>query len=124
MDLSVSSGCTHGAPNRHPFGIRTDGVMELGPVAQSPALLSSRRMKPRFFKTPSDFRTWLDAHHATEQELLVGFYKRESVDEALALGWSDGVRKRIDEVSYTIRFTPRKATSNWSAINIRRVEEL
>jgi uncharacterized protein YdeI (YjbR/CyaY-like superfamily) len=91
-------------------------------------------MNPTFFKTPSDFRKWLDAHHTTHLELLVGFYKKgsgkpsitwpESVDQALCFGWIDGVRKRIDEVSYTIRFTPRKPRSIWSAINIKRVAEL
>ena len=91
-------------------------------------------MKPTFFPTPADFRRWLEQHHESESELLVGFYKKgsgkpsitwpESVDEALSFGWIDGVRKRIDEESYTIRFTPRKAVSNWSAINIKRVGEL
>ena len=91
-------------------------------------------MKPTFFETPDDFRRWLERNHDKATELLVGFYKRgsgrpsitwpESVDQALCFGWIDGVRKRIDDVSYTIRFTPRKKSSNWSAINIRRVEEL
>jgi uncharacterized protein YdeI (YjbR/CyaY-like superfamily) len=91
-------------------------------------------MKPKFFKTPAAFRVWLEKHHDSAQELLVGFYKRgsglasitwpESVDQALCFGWIDGVRKRIDDESYTIRFTPRKARSTWSAVNIRRVEEL
>lgn len=90
--------------------------------------------KPRFFATPADWRAWLAEHHATESELLVGFYKvdsgkasitwKESVDEALSFGWIDGVRKRLDDESYTIRFTPRKARSIWSAINIRRAQEL
>lgn len=91
-------------------------------------------MKPTFFATPSQFRRWLEKNHADLPELLVGFYKKdsgkpsitwpESVDEALCFGWIDGVRKRIDEVSYTIRFTPRKPRSIWSAINIRRTKEL
>jgi uncharacterized protein YdeI (YjbR/CyaY-like superfamily) len=91
-------------------------------------------MKTLFFKTPADFRAWLEKHHATQQELSVGFYKRdsgkpsitwpESVDAALCYGWIDGVRNSIDEVSYRIRFTPRKATSTWSAINVKRVAEL
>jgi len=90
--------------------------------------------KPKFFKTPADFRAWLDAHHATVSELLVGFYKkdsgrpsitwRESVDEALCVGWIDGVRKRIDAASYTIRFTPRRKKSVWCTINIARVKVL
>lgn len=91
-------------------------------------------MKPTFFKTPSDLREWFEKHHDKEQELLVGFYKKdsgkasitwpESVDEALCFGWIDGIRRSIDEISYTIRFTPRRARSVWSAVNIKRVEEL
>ena len=91
-------------------------------------------MEPTFFATPADFRAWLQAHHETETELLVGFHKKgsgrpsitwpESVDQALCFGWIDGVRRRIDDHSYSIRFTPRKQRSNWSAINVRRVGEL
>lgn len=87
-----------------------------------------------FFATPAAFRTWLKKHHATEIELWVGFYRKasarpsitwpESVDEALCVGWIDGLRKGIDEVSYKIRFTPRKRTSTWSIVNIGRVAEL
>ena len=90
--------------------------------------------KVLFFAAPADFRAWLDKHHATEQELSVGFYKRESgrpsitwpesVDCALSYGWIDGVRNSIDEISYRIRFTPRKPRSIWSAINVKRVAEL
>ncbi len=91
-------------------------------------------MKPKFFKTPSDWRKWLEHHHTSATELLVGFYKKDSgkpsmtwpqsVDEALCFGWIDGIRKSIDDVSYTIRFTPRKPRSIWSAVNIRRAKEL
>ena len=91
-------------------------------------------MKPTFFATPDAFRAWLARNHQRADELLVGFYKRgsgrasltwpESVDEALCFGWIDGVRKRIDDESYTIRFTPRRPRSIWSAINIARVKEL
>src|SRR5258705_13612293 len=91
-------------------------------------------MTPRFFKTPSAFRKWLAANHAKSKELWVGFYKKdsqkqsitwpESVDEALCFGWIDGIRKSIDEISYTIRFTPRKPRSIWSAVNIRRAKAL
>ena len=90
--------------------------------------------KVLFFATPDHFRAWLDKNHATEQELQVGFYKRESgqpsitwpesVDCALSYGWIDGVRNSIDEISYRIRFTPRKPSSIWSAINVKRVAEL
>lgn len=89
---------------------------------------------PVFFPTPSKFRAWLKKYHASQQELWVGFYKKcsgkpsiawpESVDEALCFGWIDGLRKSIDEVSYMIRFTPRKPRSTWSAINIKRAQEL
>ena len=89
---------------------------------------------PRFFPTPAAFRTWLRRHHRTERELWVGFHKKgsgrasitwpESVDEALAVGWIDGIRKSIDAESYMIRFTPRKPGSTWSAVNIRRVAVL
>jgi uncharacterized protein YdeI (YjbR/CyaY-like superfamily) len=88
----------------------------------------------RFFAKPEDFRKWLEAHHGNTSELWVGFYKKdsgrpsitwpESVDEALCVGWIDGLRKTIDAESYKIRFTPRKKTSNWSAVNIGRVGEL
>jgi hypothetical protein len=91
-------------------------------------------MKPVFFATPREFRAWLDAHHTTATELWMGLYKKgsgrpsiswpEAVDEALCFGWIDGVRQRIDDESYMNRFTPRKADSNWSAVNVRRVEEL
>ena len=91
-------------------------------------------MEPTFFATPEDFRAWLDAHHGTESELLAGLHKKgsgrasitwpESVDQALCFGWIDGVRRRIDDDSYSIRFTPRKQRSTWSAVNVKRVGEL
>lgn len=87
-----------------------------------------------FFTTADEFRLWLERNHAAESELFVGFYKKasgkpsltwpESVDAALCYGWIDGVRNAIDEVSYRIRFTPRKPTSTWSAVNVKRVAEL
>jgi uncharacterized protein YdeI (YjbR/CyaY-like superfamily) len=91
-------------------------------------------MKPVFFADREAFRAWLDEHHATASELWMGLYKRgsgrpsitwpEAVDEALCFGWIDSVRQRIDDDSYMNRFTPRKPNSNWSAVNVRRVEEL
>jgi uncharacterized protein YdeI (YjbR/CyaY-like superfamily) len=91
-------------------------------------------MKPIFFEGPAEFRAWLEEHHADGTELLVGFHKKgsgrpsmtwpESVDQALCFGWIDGVRRGIDKHSYTIRFTPRKARSTWSVVNVRRAEEL
>ncbi|MCO6477627.1 MAG: YdeI/OmpD-associated family protein [Phaeodactylibacter sp.] len=91
-------------------------------------------MEPKFFPSPSDFRAWLEEHHDKQEELWVGYYKKatkkpsitwpESVDEALCFGWIDGLRKSVDEESYKIRFTPRRPTSTWSAVNIRRFKEL
>lgn len=84
-----------------------------------------------FFPTPEAFRAWLEANHQQASELWVGYYKKktgipsmtwpESVDEALCYGWIDGLRKSIDEQRYKIRFSPRKAGSHWSAVNIERV---
>jgi uncharacterized protein YdeI (YjbR/CyaY-like superfamily) len=91
-------------------------------------------MNPKFFRTSSAFREWLKKHHTKADELLVGYYKKhsgkpsitwpESVDEALCYGWIDGVRKSIDDISYSIRFTPRKPGSIWSSINIARAQAL
>ena len=91
-------------------------------------------MKPTFFATPGAFRKWFEQNHDTARELLVGFYKKgsgkpsitwpESVDEALCFGWIDGIRRRIDEESYSIRFTPRRARSIWSNVNTKRVAVL
>jgi uncharacterized protein YdeI (YjbR/CyaY-like superfamily) len=96
--------------------------------------LKDKQTKPTFFSKQSDFRKWLQKNHEKETELLVGFYKvgsgkssmtwSHSVDEALCFGWIDGVRKSIDKDSYQIRFTQRKSTSIWSAINIKKIEEL
>lgn len=89
---------------------------------------------PKFFKTPLDFRKWLEKNHLKEKELLVGFYKvgsgkksinwSESVDQALCFGWIDSVRRSIDEESYSIRFTPRKPNSIWSNVNLKKMQEL
>ncbi len=91
-------------------------------------------MKPTFFTKQSEFRKWLEKNYKNKTELLVGFYKvdsrkqsmtwSQSVDEALCFGWIDGVRKSIDNESYQIRFTQRRPTSIWSAINIKKIEEL
>jgi len=91
-------------------------------------------MKIAFFKAPSDLRMWLEAHHASAKEFWVGYHKKssgkpgitwpESVDQALCFGWIDGIRKSIDDISYKIRFTPRKPSSIWSAVNIKRAQEL
>jgi len=87
-----------------------------------------------FFESSSEFRKWLEKNHAQASELWVGFYRKgsgrtgisypEAVDEALCFGWIDGIKKKIDEISYTHRFTPRKPRSFWSAVNIAKVREL
>lgn len=91
-------------------------------------------MTATFFETEDEFRKWLEMHHDQETELIVGFYKvnsgkpsmtwSQSVDQALCFGWIDGVRKSMGKDSYCIRFTPRRSTSNWSTININKIEEL
>ena len=91
-------------------------------------------MKPTYFATPEDFRAWLEKHHGSARELLVGLRKKstgkpsitwpEAADQALCFGWIDGVRKRLSESSYTVRFSPRKPGSTWSAVNIARVAAL
>jgi uncharacterized protein YdeI (YjbR/CyaY-like superfamily) len=100
--------------------------------------MAERRTKSRdevtFFETVEAFRAWLAVNHGGELELWVGFFKkgtgiksityREAVDEALCHGWIDGVRHSIDEESYANRFTPRRKGSNWSAINVKRIQEL
>lgn len=90
--------------------------------------------EPVFFATPEALRVWFQANHETEDELIVGFHRTgtgvpsitwpEAVDEALCVGWIDGVRRRLDERRYTVRFTPRRPGSNWSAVNVARVEAL
>lgn len=94
----------------------------------------ARKDQVVFFATPAEFAAWLEQNHDTVTELWVGYHKRatgrpsitwqESVDEALCYGWIDGVRKSVDATSYKIRFSPRKPRSTWSAVNVRRVEEL
>lgn len=87
-----------------------------------------------FFSDQLEFRKWLTKNHKKETEIIVGYYKKatgkpsmtwpESVDQALCFGWIDGIRRSIDEESYCIRFTPRKSNSNWSTVNIKKVEDL
>jgi uncharacterized protein YdeI (YjbR/CyaY-like superfamily) len=91
-------------------------------------------MRIVFFPSSSDFRRWLQAEGQKNPELWVGLYKKssgkltitysEALDEALCFGWIDGVRKSIDADAYTVRFTPRKPKSQWSAVNIKRVQQL
>jgi uncharacterized protein YdeI (YjbR/CyaY-like superfamily) len=106
----------------------TNGGRGRGHLRQTPGV------EPRFFASAVEFRAWLEEHHATASELVVGFRKKrtgrpsmtwtESVREALCFGWIDGIRRSLGDESYTIRFTPRKPTSNWSSRNVRHVEEL
>lgn len=91
-------------------------------------------MKPKFFKSQSELRNWLAAKHNTADEIWIGFYRKssgktsvsypEAVDQALCFGWIDGIRKKIDDTRYMNRFTPRRAKSNWSKINIANVKRL
>jgi len=92
------------------------------------------KIAPRFFRSALEFRRWLASHHAAAKELWVGFHKvgvgragiryAEALDEALCFGWIDGVRRSLGATRYTIRFTPRRPRSIWSAVNVARVEEL
>ncbi len=89
---------------------------------------------PVFFENAADFRGWLEKNHASATELLVGFHRKapgrtsltysEALDEALCFGWIDGVRRSFGDGRWTIRFSPRKAKSIWSLVNIRHVERL
>ncbi len=90
--------------------------------------------KPQFFATPAAFRAWLRKNHKSATELHVGFHKKhtgkpcitwpESVAEALCFGWIDGIRRSIDADTYVIRFSPRRAGSAWSAVNVKLVRKL
>jgi uncharacterized protein YdeI (YjbR/CyaY-like superfamily) len=96
--------------------------------------MANKLNQPTFFPTQSSFRKWFEKNHDKAKELLVGYYKvssgkqsmvwSESVDEAICFGWIDGIRKSINSESYSIRFTPRRPGSIWSAINIKKVEAL
>ena len=86
------------------------------------------------FRSRDGWRRWLATHHDDKKEVWLVYYKKssgkigvsydESVEEALAYGWIDGLTKSINEISYACRFTPRKPKSNWSASNIARVKKL
>ena len=96
--------------------------------------MAADKPQPVFFETPAALRRWFTANHKQGGELWVGFHKKgtgkpsvdwpQSVDQALCFGWIDGVRKSLGADSYMIRFTPRKAGSHWSSVNIGRVAEL
>ncbi|MGD9711437.1 MAG: YdeI family protein [Thermomicrobiales bacterium] len=96
--------------------------------------MSAKHPEPVFFDHAGDFRRWLEAHHASSQEIVVGFFKAgtrstrmtwsEAVDQALCFGWIDGVGRRIDDERHAIRFTPRKPGSIWSKVNVAKVAAL
>jgi uncharacterized protein YdeI (YjbR/CyaY-like superfamily) len=96
--------------------------------------LAKTRLDPVFFAKPSEFHAWLEKNHDKAPEVWVGFHKKssgkpsitwaESVDEALCFGWIDSVRRSVNDTSYANRFTRRKASSTWSAVNIKRAKEL
>jgi uncharacterized protein YdeI (YjbR/CyaY-like superfamily) len=87
-----------------------------------------------YFASPAEFRAWLEEHHKSASEVWIGYWKKhtgkpsltwsQAVDEALCFGWIDGVLRRVDEERHVQRFSPRKPTSNWSAINIDKVDRL
>ena len=87
-----------------------------------------------YFKSSTEWNNWLNDHYDKEQEQWVGFFKKnadqsgitysEALDVALCFGWIDGIRKRVDDDRYVIRFSPRKPNSYWSAVNVKRVEKL
>ncbi len=91
-------------------------------------------MEPIYFPSAERLRRWFEENHDREKELMVGYFKKdtkresiswsESVDEALCFGWIDGIRRSIDAERYCIRFTPRNPGSNWSAVNLKKVDEL
>jgi uncharacterized protein YdeI (YjbR/CyaY-like superfamily) len=101
---------------------------------RAPAKAKSRAAKPRAFASAKAFRAWLSRHHAKSEALLVCIFKTharargmtyfDALDEALCFGWIDGVRRRLDDDSFSIRFSPRRAGSIWSGINIRRAKAL
>ena len=92
------------------------------------------RLETRYFKTPAEFRAWLETNHATASEVGVILHSKASgkatmtwsdaVDQALCFGWIDSVSRRHDETSRVQRFSPRKPKSNWSAVNIKKVADL
>lgn len=96
--------------------------------------METKHVKPRYFRSATEFRRWLEQNHDSADELWIGIYKKasgkkgitykEAVDAALCFGWIDGLAKSVDEARYMQRFTPRRAKSVWSAVNVKRVEEL
>jgi uncharacterized protein YdeI (YjbR/CyaY-like superfamily) len=99
-----------------------------------PVVQSNITLKATFFSSPALLRAWLDAHHDSSSELWIGFHRKgsgragityaEALDQALAFGWIDGIRKKLDATRYVQRFTPRQPNSFWSVVNITRTHEL
>jgi uncharacterized protein YdeI (YjbR/CyaY-like superfamily) len=124
------------SPNYHPSFLKLCTFNSATASARKTlaGIVNEEIMTATFFENQDKFRDWLEKYHETETELIVGYYKKnsgkpsmtwsESVDQALCFGWIDGVRRSIDSESYCIRFTPRRNTSIWSAINIRKIEDL
>jgi uncharacterized protein YdeI (YjbR/CyaY-like superfamily) len=89
---------------------------------------------PVAFRSQGAFRAWLDANHAAARELVVRCFKihaadqgltyAQALDEALCVGWIDGIRRAADAESFSVRFTPRKPRSVWSQRNLEHVERL
>jgi len=89
---------------------------------------------PKAFRTPAAFRAWLETHHASATELVIRLFKvhaahrgityKQALDEALCFGWIDGVVHRLDEDSFSQRYSPRQPRSTWSRRNIEHVERL
>lgn len=88
----------------------------------------------KFFETTEELRDWFDANHETTADLWLGYHRKatgkptiswsDAVDEALCVGWIDGIRKRLDDTRSAQRFTPRRKGSTWSAINVAKVAVL
>jgi uncharacterized protein YdeI (YjbR/CyaY-like superfamily) len=91
-------------------------------------------MKTLLVRTIDEWREWLDAHHASVREVWLVFHKRhtgvasiaraDALDEALCFGWVDSLVKRVDDRTYALKFTPRRADSRWSDVNRKRYAEL
>jgi uncharacterized protein YdeI (YjbR/CyaY-like superfamily) len=87
-----------------------------------------------FFATPAELRDWLDEHHETADDVIVGAWKKstgkpsltwpEIVEEALCVGWIDSIRRSLPGDGWAIRLTPRRKRSIWSAVNVAKVAEL
>ena len=97
----------------------------------TPGVVFLLMRRTHFFRSAASFRAWLARHHQKSRELIVGFYTvksgitsityPEALDEALCVGWIDGIRRRLSPESYSIRFTPRNEGTHWSRVNIDRV---